>query len=83
MNSFYLFLMKPTFTQAALWFDISPESAIFLPVFFFFLVHITFRHCYGKWDHKSISKYLISILFYSLTFFFFWITYYVIISLVI
>lgn len=83
MNSFYLFLMKPTFTQAALWFDISPESAIFLPGFFFFLVHITFRHCYGKWDHKSISKYLISILFYSLTFFFFWITYYVIISLVI
>lgn len=73
MNSFYLFLMKPTFTQAALWFDISPESAIFLPVFFcfVFLVHITFRHCYGKWDHKSISKYLISILFYSLTIFFF------------
>lgn len=36
MNSFYLFLMKPTFTQAALWFDISPESAIFLPVLYFF-----------------------------------------------
>lgn len=38
MNSFYLFLMKPTFTQAALWFDISPESAIFLPGFFFVVV---------------------------------------------
>lgn len=75
MILFYLFQIKPTFTQEHCGLIFSPESAIFLPFF-----HITLKHCYGKRDHKSIIKYLISILIYIN---FFLITYYVIISLAI
>lgn len=85
MILFYLFHTKPTFTQEALWFDIFHLKVQSSLLFFFFSsFHITLRHCYGNWGpqvHRKVFNIYSRI--HLTFFFFFWVSYYFIISLII